>query len=101
MSNWKSEWWVDDDCCVARGSGMLNDYETLAPVVVQNEDGSVDVDTSFEFATLMAAAPWLRRLLVLAESFMAGFEEDDLQDEPIGDLLAEMRDAIAATGGNE
>lgn len=100
MSNWKSEWWVDENCQVVRDSGKRREYEVLAPVSVSYR-GSVDVDTSFEFATLMAAAPWLRRLLVLAESFMAGFEEDDLQDEPIDDLLAEMRDAIAATGGNE
>lgn len=42
-----------------------------------------------------AAAPALLAALKLAESFMAGFEDDELQDG-INDRLATIRAAIAA-----
>lgn len=99
--DWWMDWWVDNEACIARGDAGYEPYEVLARVTVQNGDGSIDVDTSFEFATLMAAAPRMRRLLVRAEAFMSGFEDDDLQDEPIDELLADIRRVIAATGGGE
>lgn len=100
MSDKYFDWWVDDDCCVARGAG--DDYETITQVAVLNGDGSVDVDTSFEFAHLMAAAPRMRRLLVQAERFLSGFEEDDeTQDEPVDLLLGEIRRVIRETGGQD
>lgn len=98
---WWMDWWVDSEARIARGDAGYEPYEVLAQVAILNEDGSLDVDTSFEFAALMAAAPRMRRLLVRTEASMAGFEEDDLQDEPIDKLLADIRRVIAATGGNE
>lgn len=49
-------------------------------------------------ARLIAAAPALLAALELAESFMAGFEGDELQDD-MDDHLATVRAAIALAHG--
>lgn len=49
-------------------------------------------------ATLIAAAPELLAALELAESFMAGFEDDEVQ-EGINERLAAIRAVIAKARG--
>lgn len=51
-------------------------------------------------ACLAAAAPTMLAALRLAERFMAGFEDDDLQDG-INQRLATIREAIAMAKGEK
>ena len=51
-------------------------------------------------AHLIAAAPELLAALIRSESFISGFEGDELQ-ESIGGLLAEIRAAIARARGQQ
>lgn len=57
-----------------------------------------DAETEESIARMIWAAPKLLAALKLAEAFMAGFEDDDLQDG-INQRLGEIRAAIAKAEG--
>lgn len=58
--------------------------------------GPADDPESQRLAELLAASPQLRAELIKAESFIAGFEDDDSQ-EGIAELLSGIRAALAKT----
>jgi len=57
--------------------------------------GNAGVEEARRDAKKLAAAPTLLAALTKAERFIEGFEGDEMQ-EGVGDLLAEIRDAINA-----
>jgi hypothetical protein len=65
-------------------------------VTEDHEDEVCGVVTDPAYAPMLAAAPELRDALVLAENFVAGFEDDPAND--VKTLLKMMREAIAKAG---
>jgi hypothetical protein len=65
-------------------------------VTDDHEDEICGVVPDPAHAPILAAAPDLRDALVLAEAFVAGFEDDEAND--VKTLLKTMRDAIAKAG---
>ena len=56
---------------------------------------NLDVHTEVANARLIVEAPAMLEALRKAEAFMAGFEGDDTQEEPIDGDLANMRAILA------
>jgi len=91
--------WFRDDCAesVHMAQCIIENPLWIA-IEDTSDDGGHLAYCHPENADLIAAAPAMLAALELAESFMAGFEGDELQDD-MDDHLATIRAAIALAYG--
>ena len=85
-------WWVDDDGCIAAGSG--ESYVTVAQVLAPSDD----LDEITANLTLLAAAPDLlitaRCALADLEGILPEFEPSGEREHPGWQTIQDLRKAI-------
>lgn len=89
--------WIDCDAWTSKKQTARLLGGTIAEVYAMGT-GSDDSAVQEANAKLIAAAPELLRMLIEAESFMSGFEGDEMQDG-IDKKLADIRALIAKAEG--
>ena len=79
------------------GNSAGEDWRMILSVT--SETGPLYIGEAIEpDARLIAAAPDMLAALAIAEAFMSGFEDDEMQ-EGMAEKMAQIRAAIAKAGG--